>query len=425
MVFVHHTCVARTLSSYTDIAAGCTTLFRLQSLKHPLLARFIETSKLQEFVDAEGRVFSVLKCSPHPNLPRVIACMDNITSPRAGKSEALSGSVLVFPNYHSDLHTLIRERSRLSEVQSRHYFKQLLGATAHLHARGVALRDIRLGKIMFSDGELQQLVIADLHGACFFPVGGRAVDCRNMSPAYVAPEVILNPYHESTRVDAVDMWSLGVILYVMLTGCYPFSSMNPASLCRKIVSCHYAAPSGASASVRRLLSRLLCPDPAHRLTARDVMEDPWVCGPGSEAGPLPAGPDSMDTAALECGGRASALDQVVPTVLFGVDTEPISVKPAAIGGVAPAPNSSLYAAPRIHTPSVTPVTAAASPASFVGAVSDVRACKRGQDSLFDDEPASLYGDDTSRSDAASPSGVAKRLCRATSWNSESTECEWD
>lgn len=441
---------------------GCTTLFRLHS-KRPLLARFIETSKLQEFVDVEGRIFSVLKCLPHPNLPRVIACIDNFSGHRDEQSPSVSGSVLVFPNYHSDLHTLIRERSRLGENLSRHYFKQLLNATAHLHAHNIALRDIRLGKIMFADREQQQIVFADLHGACFFPAASHTVDCRNMSPAYVAPEIILHPYHESSRVAAVDMWSLGVILYVMLTGCYPFSSMNPASLCKKIVSCRYAAPAGASAGVRRLLSRLLCVDPNHRLTAREVLNDPWVCGPGtgyssSSATSSKSGSVCEDSESEFSSGSAGSSDQVVPSNVFceagagavsgpafsasGIAASIAASAPVALPAAAPAPASlppavtSASAGPfkpksaiADHTVGVDVASAVAGSVapSGLAAAQPQRGCKRGagQDSGLFESPLFNAGVGGVAGNDDGLGAASKRLCRAPSWTSESTECDWE
>lgn len=285
---------------------GCSSLFRLRTGAHRALGRFIGASQLQSFISSEGPLFSFLKLSPHPNLPQMISFLDRVEVERDEKVADHTGSIMLFPEYLSDLHAVIKMQQRLCEDVARAYFFQLLSAARHLHKKGLAIRDIRLGKIMFADRELKTPVIADLRGACPVPPAGSGTECRTMSPAYVAPEVILHTDHLCMDLRAQDMWAFGVILFVMLAGFYPFSSLEPTELCRKIVANDYVFPEWMTPPARRFISRLLDSDPTQRLTVEQALAEPWLTGVGT---PAPAA-TSVEPPPTSHGSDS---DQVVPS----------------------------------------------------------------------------------------------------------------
>ncbi|KAG8291079.1 Tribbles 2 [Homalodisca vitripennis] len=93
-------------------------------------------------------------------------------------------------------------------------------------------------------------------------------------PAYVSPEILRSHARYSGR--AADMWSLGVILYTMLVGRYPFNDSEHASLFAKISRGHFVVPECLSSRAKCLIRSLLRRDPCERLTADDVLLHPWL-----------------------------------------------------------------------------------------------------------------------------------------------------
>ncbi|URE23179.1 CBL-interacting serine threonine-protein kinase 11, partial [Musa troglodytarum] len=96
------------------------------------------------------------------------------------------------------------------------------------------------------------------------------------TPAYVAPEILLSS-KGTTGYDGAkaDIWSCGVILFVLNAGYLPFNDRNLMSLYRKIHSGHHRCPRWTPPDLRRLISRLLDPNPATRVSVDGILRDPW------------------------------------------------------------------------------------------------------------------------------------------------------
>jgi len=96
------------------------------------------------------------------------------------------------------------------------------------------------------------------------------------SPEYVAPEILMCMAYD----EAVDMWSIGIIIYILLTGCFPFWSENVQTLYQKIMNGSYRWPAKpeVSESAKDLVRRLLEKNPKKRMTAAECLEHPWICG---------------------------------------------------------------------------------------------------------------------------------------------------
>lgn len=127
---------------------------------------------------------------------------------------------------------------------------------------------------------------------------------RRGCPAYVAPEVLRSGRAYSGK--AADIWSLGVLLYTMLVGRYPFNDAEHVSLFAKISRGHFAVPEGLSPRARCLVKALLRREPGERPDAEDVLRHPWLTKPlRSHAGSHHHGNNKGGS----CGDRQ---DQVVP-----------------------------------------------------------------------------------------------------------------
>lgn len=99
-----------------------------------------------------------------------------------------------------------------------------------------------------------------------------AVKERNGCPAYVCPEMLEEGEYSGR---GADMWSLGVILFTMLSGRYPFYATNPSTLFAMIKSGNYHPPDGLSFLAKSLIAGLLQVDPTMRLSTTAVLEHPW------------------------------------------------------------------------------------------------------------------------------------------------------
>ncbi|KAG6492476.1 CBL-interacting protein kinase 4-like [Zingiber officinale] len=163
-------------------------------------------------------------------------------------------------------------RRRLPEHASRRYFHQLVSALHYCHARGVAHRDVKPQNLLLDrDGNLK---VSDF-GLAALPDrlrdGLLLTACG--TPAYTAPEVFRRKGYDGAAADA---WSCGVILFVLLAGSLPFDDANLAVMYRRIHRRDYELPPWISPPARRLLVRLLDPNPDTRMTIANLFDHPWL-----------------------------------------------------------------------------------------------------------------------------------------------------
>ncbi|MQL41425.1 hypothetical protein EI012_26315, partial [Escherichia coli] len=92
------------------------------------------------------------------------------------------------------------------------------------------------------------------------------------TPAYVAPEILLKRGYDGARVD---VWSCGVVLFILTAGYLPFNDYNITVLYRKIYRGTFRFPKWASRELRSLVTRMLDTNPVTRITIGEIMNDPW------------------------------------------------------------------------------------------------------------------------------------------------------
>lgn len=182
--------------------------------------------------------------------------------------------ILLPPSQYGDLHSFVRERKRLREPEARQLFRQICQTVKSCHDQGIVLRDLKLRKFVFSDRNRTHLKFESLEDAVVLDdpdddILKEKIGC----PAYVAPE-ILKPNSDFSG-KAADLWSLGVILYTMLVGRYPFNDPEHSSLFAKIARCQFTIPEYLSSKARCLIKSLLQKVPKHRLNSDDVLFHPW------------------------------------------------------------------------------------------------------------------------------------------------------
>ncbi|XP_034061523.1 tribbles homolog 3 [Gymnodraco acuticeps] len=193
-------------------------------------------------------------------------------------------SVYVFlPTHHGDMHAYVRSRKLVGEEEAGHLFTQMLNAVTHCHQHGVVLRDLKLRRFVFTDKYRTRVALLGLDD-CVLLHGNRDDDSltdRHGCPAYVSPELLTNG-RRSYSGRAADIWSLGVSLYTMLIGRYPFQDTQPAALFTKIRRGAFSLPDWLSPRAKCLIGCMLRKSPAERLTASELLMHPWLNNPHTQ-----------------------------------------------------------------------------------------------------------------------------------------------
>lgn len=184
-----------------------------------------------------------------------------------------TSTYVIFPQCHGDLHSHVRARRNLRETEARALFKQIASAVAACHQAGIVLRDLKLRKFVFKDPQRTQLKLETLDDAVVLEEDDDWLNDKHGCPAYVSPEILSPTSNYSGR--AADCWSLGVMLYTMLVGRYPFHDTEPSGLFSKIRRGSYTVPEHLSSRAKCLIRSLLRMDPSERLTAEEVLDHPW------------------------------------------------------------------------------------------------------------------------------------------------------
>ncbi|RNE98450.1 putative serine/threonine protein kinase, partial [Trypanosoma rangeli] len=151
---------------------------------------------------------------------------------------------------------------------ARHYFHQLIAGVHYCHSRGFAHRDLKPENMLLdANGTLK---ISD------FGLSNRQQDflletvCG--TPNYVAPEVLMERGYNGM---SADIWSCGVVLYVMLAGHLPFEDRTMNALLAKIERGEYQMVRHVSDAVKDLIARMLTVDPKKRITMEGIIAHPW------------------------------------------------------------------------------------------------------------------------------------------------------
>jgi len=245
---------------------GCTQLVEARKGDELYCGKLIPNAKLPEFLQSEGRVHKVLRAHPHPNILAPVC---------VASGKEVSGVIL--PSIAEDLHTVARMQKGFRETDAKAIFHSIVSAVHHCHKHRIVIRDLRLGKFFLKKGT-RDVVLADLDSAQVVSPSSPFLSDRKGSPAFVSPEVVVSQSYDGA---SADMWALGVVLYILLTGTYPFRDSHPANLFQKIQQGHAAVvfPPTMSEAARDIIRRLLVKEPHLRLTAEELSKDLWFAVP--------------------------------------------------------------------------------------------------------------------------------------------------
>ncbi|RKP00461.1 hypothetical protein CXG81DRAFT_13208, partial [Caulochytrium protostelioides] len=235
----------------------------------------LDRSRIEREAGSSERVIReilLLRHLRHPNLNRMLQVI---------QTKRMVYLVLEYePN--GDLLALIRRVGALSEDRARLIFRELLAGVAYCHARKIVHRDLKPENIMLDAHDHVKIIDfgfanvldeADGDGDAATGSSTRPLSTFCGSLAYASPELLQNQQYEGAPVD---VWSLGIILYVMLVGTLPYDESNPSRMYGQILSGHIPLPPTMSPALQRLMSAMLHRQPEQRPTTQQLCADPWV-----------------------------------------------------------------------------------------------------------------------------------------------------
>lgn len=212
-------------------------------------------------VDQVKREISGMKLVKHPNIIQLYEIM-------ATKSK------IYFVMEYAKGGELFNKvaKGKLMEDAARKYFHQLINAVDFCHSRGVYHRDIKPENLLLDENDNLKVSDFGLSALAESKWQDGLLHTTCGTPAYVAPEVISRKGYDGAKAD---VWSCAVVLYVLLAGYLPFHDSNLMRMYRKIGKAEFKCPNWFPAEVRRLLFKILDPNPNTRITIPKIKESSW------------------------------------------------------------------------------------------------------------------------------------------------------
>jgi len=273
----------------TERRSGCRCAVKIVKKR-----KFAGCKKAMESIQSEVRILSKLN---HPNIVRYIDIFED--------SHSLFIVLELVPG--GDLLKRLDRDDVIPERLSRIIFKQLLDGVRYLLQNSITHRDLKPANILLGGTDDAPIPKISDFGVAHNLLESELMTTYCGTPQYAAPEVLLrgNPMlSESSEAPVsygkeVDMWSLGVILYMMLSGTPPFSEEGrKESMFDQITKSLYDFPqrewAHISANAIDLIKKLLMADPTVRLTASDALNHPWFAESQAKTLAVPAMPISPE-----------------------------------------------------------------------------------------------------------------------------------
>ena len=168
-----------------------------------------------------------------------------------------------------ELFDYLVKRGKCNDNEARKFFQQIICSVEYCHRHKIVHRDLKPENLLI-DRE-KNVKIADF-GLSNIMTDGNFLKTSCGSPNYAAPEVISGKLYAGPEVD---VWSCGVILYVLLVGRLPFDDDYIPALFKKIAAGNFHMPSYISSGAARLIGKMLQVHPVQRITIPEIRQDPW------------------------------------------------------------------------------------------------------------------------------------------------------
>nr|XP_025044401.1 MAP/microtubule affinity-regulating kinase 3 isoform X6 [Pelodiscus sinensis] len=180
---------------------------------------------------------------------------------------SLDGKKLV---HQGEVFDYLVAHGRMKEKEARAKFRQIVSAVQYCHQKHIVHRDLKAENLLL-DADMN-IKIADFGFSNEFTVGNK-LDTFCGRPPYAAPELFQGKKYDGPEVD---VWSLGVILYTLVSGSLPFDGQNLKELRERVLRGKYRIPFYMSTDCENLLKRFLVLNPTKRGTLEQIMKDRWI-----------------------------------------------------------------------------------------------------------------------------------------------------
>ncbi|CAM9499149.1 MAP/microtubule affinity-regulating kinase 3-like isoform X3 [Lampetra fluviatilis] len=206
------------------------------------------------------REVRIMKCLNHPNIVKLYEVIETEKTLYLVMEYASGGEVFDYLVAHG----------RMKEKEARAKFRQIVSAVQYCHQKNIVHRDLKAENLLL-DADMH-IKIADFGFSNEFTLVNK-LDTFCGSPPYAAPELFQGKKYDGPEVD---VWSLGVILYTLVSGSLPFDGQNLKELREKVLRGKYRIPFYMSTDCENLLKRFLVLNPIKRGSLEQIMRDRWM-----------------------------------------------------------------------------------------------------------------------------------------------------
>jgi len=232
--------------------------------KEVVAVKIIEKNQSEEELQLLQREIDILKK----------LCHQNIISLKEVYDEKETIYLVMELVQGGELFDQIVSRGTYSEADAANIVRQILDAVAYMHDNGIAHRDLKPENLLCSGDEHNTIKVTDFGLSKDFSTASLRTSCG--TPDYVAPEVLKGQPYDNT----VDIWSIGVITYILLCGFPPFYGNTDQQIFEKILRVEYDFPSPdwdhISVEAKQFIKSILVPEPSKRPSALEAMEMDWI-----------------------------------------------------------------------------------------------------------------------------------------------------
>uniref|UniRef100_A0A671TT60 non-specific serine/threonine protein kinase n=1 Tax=Sparus aurata TaxID=8175 RepID=A0A671TT60_SPAAU len=206
------------------------------------------------------REVRIMKMLNHPNIVKLFEVIETEKTLYLVMEYASGGEVFDYLVAHG----------RMKEKEARAKFRQIVSAVQYCHQKCIVHRDLKAENLLL-DADMN-IKIADFGFSNEFTLGNK-LDTFCGSPPYAAPELFQGKKYDGPEVD---VWSLGVILYTLVSGSLPFDGQNLKELRERVLRGKYRIPFYMSTDCENLLKKFLILNPSKRGSLEQIMRDRWM-----------------------------------------------------------------------------------------------------------------------------------------------------
>jgi MAP/microtubule affinity-regulating kinase len=222
--------------------------------------KIIDKTKLDKATSKKlFREVRIMKLLNHPHIIKLYEVIDTPKELYLIMEYASGGEIFDYLIAHG----------RMKEKDARKHFRQIISAMEYCHNLHIIHRDLKAENMLLDEN--MNVKIADFGFSNNFSPGQR-LNTWCGSPPYAAPELFQGKEYTGPEVD---IWSLGVVLYVLVCGSLPFDGSTLAKLRAKVLAGKFKVPFYMSTECERLIKRMIVLEPEQRITIADIKQDPW------------------------------------------------------------------------------------------------------------------------------------------------------